>query len=207
MFQGWKHCSSTGRWAMTKSNRTLWVWIRASSSCTCCVTQKRRQDDCTVSLPQTIQSTRLPPLLPLFLILLFSSAKWNKPVVVESLQWESKPVNTRLLVLCSTSKGRTGGGQLCCPVTNTTFQTLYKTDTPSLPPSPRPQSCLVPVHTVGVTDMKSLARSVPKIIDVAFPSWQTRLSRHFFHFPAFGESTAIPPFLLHIPREWANEST
>lgn len=32
----------------------------------------------TVSLPQTIQPTRLPPLLPLFLILLFSSAKWKQ---------------------------------------------------------------------------------------------------------------------------------
>lgn len=38
-------------------------------------TVSQQQYDGTGSLPQTIQPTRLPPVLPLILILLFSSAK------------------------------------------------------------------------------------------------------------------------------------
>lgn len=49
--------------------------------------------------------------------------------------------------------------------------------------------------------LQAPVRVVPKIIDIAFSGWQTRLSGHFFHFPALGESSAIPPFLLHFPRE------
>lgn len=57
------------------------------------------QEDWTVSLPQTIQPTRLPPLLPLFLILLFSSAKrkqiwrcWFTSVgEIKSISFRSQP--------------------------------------------------------------------------------------------------------------------
>lgn len=57
------------------------------------ITQYRIQKrlDMVLGLPQTIQPTRLPPLLPLFLIWLVSSAKGeHNSAVVGSLQVKGK---------------------------------------------------------------------------------------------------------------------
>lgn len=150
----------------------------------------------------------------------------NKSGVVDSLQWEIKSINwedtevlfikglaRRELLLLACTVGQTPSyphlwEELawlallpCCKQTppSPPHHKLYTDHRPPLYHTP------VSVRKLGVLCTckfyKPLVRLVPKIIDIAFSSWQTRLSGHFFHFPALGESSAIPPFLLHFPRE------
>ncbi len=110
----------------------------------------------------------------------------------------------RLLLIQTLVKGSWPGWP-CCPANVQTCPLPFPPQTLCRPPSP-----LIPLLSVSFREigalciyevLQPLVRLVPKIIDIALSSWQTRLSGHFFHFPALGESSAIPPFLLHFPRE------
>lgn len=80
-----------------------------------------------------------------------------------------------------------------------TLQTDHPHTTSTIPVHFPSRASPITIITIYSLNASPSVVEVPKVIDIAFSSGQTRLSGHFFHFPALGESRAIPPLLLHLP--------